>query len=588
MPPERRVPCRPATRAYALGQMRNSLARRLAPVLVVLGTAATALAHGGTFRGGTSGGPGGPPPGPSDDPSPITQWETWWANNKYLHLEIADGMREATGAVTPGAGDAAGGASGDPPKDAAEVRTERDSLIREALVPLFVESLTDDSYEVRSAAAIALGKTGDPAGVAPLQTAARKDGRQDIRDAAVIGLGLLGQAGSIPFLEEELGDEKGTTRHRSFAAFALGSIGGKAAAKLLVDAVRLPGGELRHRGDPPFFAACFIAMGFTGDDGVLPTLRAAGADRAYDEQVRAFAWLAIGRLGDRTSLPLFVRALDDPGEKMELKRAAAVALGRVARATDAEAVAVLFKTLHTEREPLVRHFAAVTLGTLADAAVCAELRKLLPASDDADRAFLALALGIAKDEAAAPLLRKALAAERDVSRRGAYAVALGLLRDAGARAVLEAQVADHGAIWPQGYAALAIGMARITASAPVLRKELEATNDPRLRSNLAVGLGLLHDPAARTWFFDTLRSDGTLYERGGAAMALGLLRINEAVPVLVSILHDTKEKELMRAYALVALGILVDPADPPKLARYAIDNDYSLANDPLNEVLTIY
>jgi hypothetical protein len=44
----------------------------------------------------------------------------------------------------------------------------------------------------------------------------------------------------------------------------------------------------------------------------------------------------------------------------------------------------------------------------------------------------------------------------------------------------------------------------------------------------------------------------------------------------------------MRAYAVVALGILADPTDPPKLARFSIDHDYSLVNDPVNEVLTIY
>jgi HEAT repeat protein len=565
------------------------LTRRLLLALpAVLAAAGTAFAHGGAYRGpGNAGGPGGPPPGPSDDPAPVTQWETWWANNKYLHLRLGEGMRESTGAVTGGGARTERDDEGRV-KEARQVREELDAIVRDLLVPLFVAGLQDPSFEVRTAAAVALGKTGDPSGVEPLQRAAAKDDHPDVRDAALLGLGLLGQPKALPGLRDIVRDEQATTRHRSFAAFSTGLVGGKEAAATLVEWMRLRDGSLRHRGDAPFLASCLLAMGFTGEDDVIPVLRQAFRDREYDEQTRAFALLALGRCRDRESLGEMVATLGDPQGRVAMQRAAAVALGKVAHASDNSAVVTLFDAVRSNRDPLVRHFAAVTLGGLADTTVRGELRRAFARADDADRAFLALALGIASDLESAPALRKALASERNESQRGAFAIALGLMEDKGAKEVLEAQVRDRGAIWPAGYASLAIGMARITESAPALRKALEETNDPRLRANVAAGLGLLHDPVARKWFFDTVKGKGSMYERGGAAMALGMLRINEAVPLLVGVSRDTDEQDLMRAYAVVALGILADPTDPPKLARFSIDHDYSLVNDPVNEVLTIY
>jgi HEAT repeat protein len=122
----------------------------------------------------------------------------------------------------------------------------------------------------------------------------------------------------------------------------------------------------------------------------------------------------------------------------------------------------------------------------------------------------------------------------------------------------------------------------------MLNARLMSDNDPRLRANLAVALGLMHDPRAKNWLVATLkRPDATVYERGGAAMGLGVLRLNEAVPDIVDVYRDKKENEMVRAFAVVSLGLIADPSPVPKLSRFTIDNNYTLAVDPLNEVLTI-
>jgi hypothetical protein len=70
-------------------------------------------------------------------------------------------------------------------------------------------------------------------------------------------------------------------------------------------------------------------------------------------------------------------------------------------------------------------------------------------------------------------------------------------------------------------------------------------------------------------------------------MAMGVLRMNEAVTDIVDVYRNKKEQDLVRAFSVVSLGLIADPSPVPKLARFAIDNNYSLAISPLNEVLSI-
>ena len=561
--------------------------------------AAPAFAHGGEYVAPADpsapsapppqgGAPGGPqvPPGTADPPSPLTRWETWWAANKEAFLRLNEAMREDAEPESRGL-------TGKPAKSkasTAEQRAARDAAVREAIVPILIEALGDSSFEVRTSAAIALGKSGRPEAAKPLHEAALKDRHKDVRDSALLGLGLLGGTGEIPFLDSVLADREAGTRHRSFAAFALGLIGGEdAAASLLAFADGRPGRPSTFAAEPPpLISSTFVAMGLTGDPRVLPALRRALPDaNAYDENVRAFVALSLGRMNDRDSLPDLGRMLvveRDPG----LRRSAAVALGRIATPDDTAAIEGLLSALADDKDEMVRHFAAMSLGGMKDPAISERVAKLFADSRKSARPFLALSMAVAEYAPAAPLLRAALAKETDESVKSSYCIALALLRDRASAPLMEAAVKDRGLIWLQGYAALALGMLGSADSVPLLHARLEAETDPRLRSNLAVALGLLHDPAAKTWLVKTLKSDGSVFERGGAAMAMGVLRMNEAVPDLAGIYDDKKEQDLVRAFAVVALGLIADPSPVPKLARFSIDNNYSLSVDPLNEVLSIY
>lgn len=576
--------------------------RGFGAAFVVAAIAASARAHGGTYNPAAPpadpGPPLGPPwhpphikdaepeltPGGGDPKVAVTRWETWWASNKEAYLRLAERFAGDAPGATP---------SARPPSErAAAAAVRRDEALRRRLAGVFIEAMKDPSLEVRTAAAIALGKTGDADASAPLRIAAKCDPEKDVRDSAVLGLGLLGRPGEIPFLEAVLFDRAEVPRRRAFAAFSLGLVGGEDAAVSLLRFVEERSGprapeSLRKR--PELAASVFVAMGLTGAQGVLPALRAAAADADFDENVRSFAFISLGRMKDRASMQAAVTTLVSERDPA-LRRAAAVALGRIAASSDTGAVAALVGAVRDDRDPLVRHFAATALGGIAGPKVRETLRDLFEKADDAERPFAALAVGLQRDADFAPKLRAALGAAKDESEAGSLCIALGLLGDAASAGAIEQTLDGARKIWLKGYAALSLGMIGSTSSIGGLRRRLEAEKDPRLRVNLAVALGMLHDPRSKTYLVDKLRAADTFYERGSAALALGALRCTGAALDLEAVYRDPKETEILRAFSLVALGEIADPSPLPKLTRFSIDGNYDGAAqvDPLNEVLSIY
>jgi len=579
----------------------HAIGRAVVISVFLLGASAPAFAHGGEYNPGAMHDPGpplGPPwhpphnrdndpeltPGGGDPKVAVTRWETWWANNKDAWMRLAERM----GGDAPGATKMTREPS-DREKEAAEKRA---AALRRRLAALFVEALADPEFEVRTAAAIALGKTGEASGSEALRRAASQDEHKDVRDSAVLGLGLLGRESDIPFLEEMLLDRDELPRRRAFAAFALGLIGGDDAAvpllRIASPKADAPAAEnLKKR--PELAASVFVAMGLTGSADVLPVLRAASADRDFDENVRAFAFISLGRMKDRGSVGALVTTLVSERDPA-LRRAAAIALGRAAGAEDAVAVATLVSAMRDDKDPITRHFAATSLGTIRSPVSRDALREGFRKGPEADRSFAALAIGLSHDAEFAPELRAALANRPDESTAGSCCVALGLLGDIASAPAIETTYAGAKHIWLQGYAAIALGLAGSTSSVGSLHEKLVAEKDPRLRMNLAVALGILHDPRAKTYLVETMRGADTFYERGSAALALGALKATSAVGDIEVVYRDPKEKDILRAFAVVALGEIADPSPVPKLTRFAADGNYDAAQkvDPLNEILSIY
>ncbi|MCL6540977.1 MAG: HEAT repeat domain-containing protein [Roseiflexus sp.] len=134
-------------------------------------------------------------------------------------------------------------------------------------------------YSVRREAARALGEIGDAAAV-PGLLAAPRDAKWDVREAAAKALGQIG-APAVPGLLAALGDAD--WRVRSAAAAALGEIGDAAAVPGLLAALGDADADVRR--------AAAEALGEIGDAAAVPGLLAALGDTEASVRLAAAAAL---------------------------------------------------------------------------------------------------------------------------------------------------------------------------------------------------------------------------------------------------------------------------------------------------------
>jgi HEAT repeat protein len=556
--------------------------RRFVAPLLVAALPSLASAHGGGYA--TQ--PGGPQasPGFGDSGGPVTRWETWWTANREDLLRIAERVDAARNvAVTP-TGDART-ATLDPVRARATFATE----VRDSVVPVLTRALTEDKdYDVRCSAAIALGKIGDASASAALRDVARRDARPDVRRAALLAIGLLGRVEDLPFLGDVIRDRTRDADERAMSMLAVGLTGGDDAAAFLADfigrAETRP--DAAHQAAAQLLGTAYVALGVTGAAEALRPLRAAADDESLDPFLRGHAVLSLGRMRDRDSLGRLARLLAPPAD-VQIRRSAALALGRVVTGTDGPAIAALTTTLDAEIDPATRRFAIESLGV----ARCAAVRDLLLSRFKAigpDRAFFALALGLQRDPIVVPPIVESLKTEKEIGVRSAACTALGLLGDADSYAALETQIDAAPARGPhRGFAAMALAVLPSPASRDLLWKRLSEETDARVRADFSVALGLLNDPRIKAYLVEQVKNAPGVFDRCTAAECLGVLRRADAVPDLAAVVENPRVEGIVRAICVVALGQIADPSVVPKLSRLAAGGDASLATKALAEALTI-
>ena len=70
-------------------------------------------------------------------------------------------------------------------------------------------------------------------------------------------------------------------------------------------------------------------------------------------------------------------------------------------------------------------------------------------------------------------------------------------------------------------------------------------------------------------------------------MALGALRDPDSVPALLTLILDRKQSDSTRALAVAALGLVGDPERVPSSSRLAVDSNFLVRTDALQEALSI-
>jgi len=300
------------------------------------------------------------------------------------------------------------------------VRTQVvEALVRygSGVVGLLVEQLRAEDLETRQAAAVALGRIGDPAATAALVTALED---RELVVAAAGALARIGDRAAFDALMGLVGDEDSAIRQAAIAA--LNSIGHPEmpahVARLLDD----PSAVVRE-------SAVRIA-GYFGYSECFAGVLECCADSS--EAVRRAAVEQLPMFDDARAIERLMTALSSDTPAVRAAAAAAFA-----RADAAVAVDPLLHALH-DADPWVRYFALRSLGTFRHAAAADAVRERLE-YDAAGQVRLAAIDVLGKLQPPEILsLLEPLAMSDDTDTARAAIRAMGHVVDPAAQTVLDA------------------------------------------------------------------------------------------------------------------------------------------------------
>lgn len=372
--------------------------------------------------------------------------------------------------------------------------------------PSLLLLLKDDEARIRRRAALAVGRTRQPSGVAPLSSVLSTDSDPEVRQMAAFALGLIGDVSGTDALLAALADSDPLVQGR--AAEALGLIGHKAAAEAIATmmAVHTKAGVL---------------SGISADDLEYPKLPAV-------EAVRLGAY-ALVRL--TAYEPLASVLTDVAGRPISTWWPVAYAFRRIA---DPQAGPVLLALLQAEGS-MTRAFAARGLGVIKELRAVAPLTAITGNATEGVNVRIEAVRALADlgaMESVEALIKVISTPKLDPNLRLEAVTALGRLGAPGATEIFVDLLTES---WPALRAAAFTALARTDAD-----------------TFLSVLSGLDPDPH---WSV-----------RAALATALGGLDRERARPRLRVLLEDTDQRVIPAALnALVTVG--APEAEAELLAR---------------------
>jgi len=595
----------------------------------------------GPRTGGASPGPVGPgarPPaggsGPATGggivlgPDP-TRWQDWWELNRDPYLRLREAVRAPS--VVTGSAEFFMGAGR---QRGTDTRAPTDEMVREIVAPRLRALLEGDPHrDLETAAMVALAKVGQDRAsfdVVPLLEARLRDPDQEVRETAALALGLSGAPQGIAILDSLVLDtdrarqrvERGRVedRIRAFAAYGLAFAARDGGIELQSTVVatleRLLDGETEDR---DLEVAAILGIGIAipqGSDGATRRLRARALEdlrRVWDraggpghDTVRCHAATSLARLlADEPSESVlaafhagrFAATLSAADAGDDLKRAAALALGTLGARLDpdrrAAAARALIDASRDAKDHQVRFFSLIGLGGVGgDEARSYLLEQLATGTRALVRPWAALGLGIlvrtAGEDVTDSTVATALAAQLEEVRtpeaRAAFAVALGLCRaedEADRIRVLLDELASQDEV--AGHLCTSLALLGDERAIPRLRElvQTSARRPQRLR-DAAVALGALGDHEAAELLMAGL-ADGrpTLAQVASIATGLGLIGDRRSIEPLLDLASDQSAPDLARAFAVVALGQVVERSQLPWNTPLAVGTNYRAAVETL-------
>jgi HEAT repeat protein len=582
-------------------KMANHRAVLVAGALLVLVSAVPADAGrlGGAFRGywpAPGGGLGGPVgPGRRAAPEDIAAYWPYFFEHEKERL-LADRLRALRAEIRRPAQSSV--------KYFREWRVRELRLVTGALktgrvLPLLATALRDEHPWVRDGAILALGKLGGP-GAVPHLVRRLHDTDLELREDALLALGLTGEKAALAPL---LGALRGRDVNRkAFAALGLALLGDPHARETLGEefAALVRGG--RWGWEAAGSVALALAALAEPGDRLARRLGQAWLEKK-NPVFGTYVGCALGRLGgDRSAVAWLTRMLDS--KDRAAARAATLAMGQ---AGDAGALTALLGTdgLKSARRMVVLY----SLASVAELAARLDpgrplCRKAIgelvaaackPQRDKYRAMHASLHLGLAGDRSANGFFLEQLDRVNRTrfcdANHSAMALALGFTGDRRAATDLR-EILGGRSYGPdyRGYAAMALGLLPDPGSLDALRSTLAG---PRVPPEVLRGgcwaLALLGDGSDVPLLTSILRREPAdpdfHHARGAAAIALGLLGDAAGLEILAKVV-ESEEPPSTRAFALAAIGWIVDRDEVPRIPLLFSRFDYRRTSPIMRKVMT--
>ena len=544
------------------------------------------LAHGGSWRGPGSRAPADPSPGDSPGPG---SWTSTWRLNREALLDLRGLQEERLKASTPESTPHVFGESGGRPLP----KEEGDNRAWNDLMKTLMTAARDKNRDVATGAVIALGKAGDVRARKLLIELVEDDNAHaTVNESAALAIGMIG--GGLDerrFLERVMKDERYRTRTRAFAALGLGFLGDVGA----LPALMIQAKAKEPSRDVPICA--ILAMGLLGEEMIVPDLsrRLSGAKglREKDNYLRAWYSAALAKIASGSAIPAVLSSFSD--DYVEVRRQAAFSAPALAGPENTQVVSALIAALRGDRDKGVQAFSALALGQMGTPLAWPELQRAYSKGSPILQPYAALAMGFLARALTDPdqkqtvlkFLRREFQTVAALQVRGSMAIALGIAQDRDAIPALLKVLNGKGAPDPRAHVAIALGLIGGEDAKPALRKALLERTSPTLQREAALALGLLGDRDAATILLKIVKEGSSEYVRGSAAVALGRLATPETAGALKAIVDDATGPATTRAFACVALGLVMDRRPEPILSKISHHLNHSMAEAAILEALSI-
>jgi HEAT repeat protein len=548
-------------------------------------------------------------------------WEFWWDNNKDAYLRLKDRLAK-TNSATGSSGHLTGRGG-----RMASTSSRRPSLGQiESLFPTLADLIrTSDDRNIIDSAVLAMARSAREQNADQVLAAAvPMIGHRElsVQTSATLALGVLGSGRAVPTLRALVSDTsegrqiaggRGEVEWlvRSFAALSLGLINDADSVDALIDLI-----EHSPDSDRDLKVCAIVGLGLMENPKSGEAARFLTRlleDRRLDAVIKSYVPTSLAKLTARMAspdpavLPAIVASFNHRDTDHYVRQSAAIAIGVLADAGQADATGPLFDYIAEGRDVQTRHFCFISLAQIGGRDIQAGAnrafherlttllgRQITKPDPTTNRPWAALAAAIyarAQGDARSALaerLTDGYRRERNPSTKAAFAIAAGLANLTSLSETIFADFLEVKDAEFRGYAAVALGFLKHTDASEVLNAQCRLKSvTPTYRLSVATGLGLMGDPEATTTLTAALGDARTLGVSSAVAKALGLIGDKRAVEPLTRIATDEDVQAISRAFACVALGLVCERSDLPWNARIAADNNYRASVPAIAEVLDI-